>query len=344
MKNNRHGIDSLIYFTFGTIGDFLMVLSFLENIHEDRGNLSIHVVTTKNASLLRQMAEEYPFITVHELSRSIGSTIRLLSFIGKRNLVVTPQTFGRIPFSVKVVAKLLSFPRGRLVGYDDGSRINTFLYNTFLPFDLKKLMIDNLYDWLAVLGFQKTKDLSFRFRPTGVINKVSPGTRFVVIHPFAANSRRSLPESRWKELVAFLAGQNLDSVLITGSAGDREGAARLLPSGVGKKVRNLAGELSVAEMAGLLEHATLFVGVDTGITHLASVLCRPSVVIGNLSNPCWLPQYNDRAVILTNSKNCLCAGNKTGECTYTINGRDYLRCMIDVSQEEIKERINKMIT
>ncbi|MCQ8118544.1 glycosyltransferase family 9 protein [Methylomonas rosea] len=74
----------------------------------------------------------------------------------------------------------------------------------------------------------------------------------------------------WRELVAFLDRQGFKVVLTgSGNPGELE-ALRELQQQLSAEVFNLAGQLSLAQLSALIGKATLFVGPDTGITHLAA--------------------------------------------------------------------------
>jgi ADP-heptose:LPS heptosyltransferase len=99
-----------------------------------------------------------------------------------------------------------------------------------------------------------------------------------------------------------------------------------------------------AQTAALIRDADLYLGVDSGLTHVAGVLGVRSVVIGNLSNPTWLPRYNPYAVILTESKNCVCSGDRNKDCFYEVNGERFFRCMLDVTDEQIESAISQSLS
>jgi heptosyltransferase-3 len=53
---------------------------------------------------------------------------------------------------------------------------------------------------------------------------------------------------------------------------------------------NLAGQLSLAQLTSVLTHAVLYIGVDTGITHLAAATNVPVISLYGPTNPVkWAP-------------------------------------------------------
>ena len=116
---------NLVYFLNGSIGDFLMALFFMENIHENDSSIALYVVTPRNKKAFDELSEAYPYITVVEANRrsfrGMAASIRLLRFMSAANLVVTPPTPGRLPTYIKIVAKLAAlYPGSLFVGFKDG--------------------------------------------------------------------------------------------------------------------------------------------------------------------------------------------------------------------------------
>ena len=78
MKKQRY--KNLIYFQNGSIGDFLMTIFFLENIHLNDNSLVLNVVVPKNFYFLQQFLEKYPYINLEEAEELVvsqtGETVR----------------------------------------------------------------------------------------------------------------------------------------------------------------------------------------------------------------------------------------------------------------------------
>lgn len=97
------------------------------------------------------------------------------------------------------------------------------------------------------------------------------------------------PEDRWTGLMASLAGHGLRSVLPAGSPAERDRAGRLAAALPATTV--VAPPLTLAALAGLCAHARLVVGLDTGLTHLAVALGRPTLALFSGSNPLLTGAY-----------------------------------------------------
>jgi len=113
---------------------------------------------------------------------------------------------------------------------------------------------------------------------------------YVVLHTHPQWTYKQWTVSGWVEIGHYLHQQGLKLVL-TGGAGQVEldyvaAITQQLPA----NTLNLAGQLSLAEMTTLLGNAVLYIGLDTGITHLAAATGVPVIALYGPTNPVkWSP-------------------------------------------------------
>lgn len=168
--------------------------------------------------------------------------------------------------------------------------------NLFLPYPETGSEIDRLLKLLEFLGIplqgrelefpilDKARDELARFKAAHDLGSHP----YVCIHPGARfKSRRWLPE-RFATVGDALARQGL-RVVITGSKDELELACQ-----VERLMRyhalNLAGCTTLDSLALILKEARLLVCNDTGVSHIASALNVPSVVVVAGSDPDrWAP-------------------------------------------------------
>jgi ADP-heptose:LPS heptosyltransferase len=121
-----------------------------------------------------------------------------------------------------------------------------------------------------------------------------PGTARLGAEPYACIHPGSRLESRrWTQAGFAAAGDELArrglQIVLTGSESERPLTARVLAAMDADAV-DLAGQTSLGALAALLAGAKLLVCNDTGVSHLASALGVPSVVIFTVSDPArWAP-------------------------------------------------------
>lgn len=144
---------------------------------------------------------------------------------------------------------------------------------------------DHLYQVLAPLGIRGRAP-----NPRVCIDRQAPssrdGRRFVAIHPSSGSSHKNWPPAQFETLARRCQQAGLDVVWIQGEA-DGEVVpplARAVPAPV-------ARELPLRELAGLLSESALFVGNDSGVSHLAAAVGAPSVVVFRSTQPTqWAPR------------------------------------------------------
>ena len=105
----------------------------------------------------------------------------------------------------------------------------------------------------------------------------------LALHPGSGSEKKNWPEAKWRELIQKLAGSRL--LLVGGEAeeGRLERLAEAAPC-------ELARSLPLAELAARLSTCSVFVGHDSGISHLAAAVGTPSIVLwGDTSEPVWRP-------------------------------------------------------
>jgi heptosyltransferase-3 len=110
---------------------------------------------------------------------------------------------------------------------------------------------------------------------------LAPASTYAVIHPFAATAEKTWPVSSFLELARYLRQSlGLEPVFI-GAQSDDVSALSAWRTVVGS---------SLAEIAGLMREAALFIGNDSGPAHVAAAFGVPEVVLfGPSSLETWAP-------------------------------------------------------
>lgn len=107
----------------------------------------------------------------------------------------------------------------------------------------------------------------------------TPGQPLVVLHPYPMYAYKQWHVGGWVALIDWLLAQGFAVALSGGPAvGEREYVARVA-AGASGPVLNLAGKLSFGESAELIRRARLFVGPDTGATHVAAATGTPTIAL-----------------------------------------------------------------
>lgn len=110
------------------------------------------------------------------------------------------------------------------------------------------------------------------------------GSGPVVLHPGAASAARHWPAERWRQVAAALAADG-HAVVVTGSPAEA-GLGHAVAGGLAG-VEDRTGAHTLVGLSGLVRDAELVLSADTGVAHLATGWCVPSVVLFGPVPPQW---------------------------------------------------------
>ncbi len=122
-----------------------------------------------------------------------------------------------------------------------------------------------------------------------------PGDGYAVIHLGSGGDRKLLPTERWAEVIEQAAPV---PVLLTCGPADRRTVGDLCGlSNQSGRVTVVAGQ-PITTIAGLLAGAAIYLGCDSGVTHLAAAVGVPTVALFGPTDPAtWAPRGERITVI-----------------------------------------------
>ena len=129
------------------------------------------------------------------------------------------------------------------------------------------------------------------------------GTRPVaLVHPGSGSRHKCVKPEIMLRVLEGLQGDGVEPLLLQGPADD-EVIERLLLRLPRRPI--LLRGLSMRQLAGVLSQVELYLGHDSGVTHLAALLGTPTVALFGPTDPArWAPQGT--AVTVINEKPCGC--------------------------------------
>jgi ADP-heptose:LPS heptosyltransferase len=99
-------------------------------------------------------------------------------------------------------------------------------------------------------------------------------------------------------------------------------------------IQNVAGKISLKDLCYLLKEASLFVGVDSGIMHLASSLDVPVVGIFGPTDPFYVGPQNRRSIVVREEMEC-------APCY--LKGCEERRCMKNLGVKKVLDACEQLI-
>ncbi|MDO8517962.1 MAG: glycosyltransferase family 9 protein [bacterium] len=273
-------IRKAVTFRPASIGDSLMGKYFLENIRAQYPDTRLGLVVGSRAGMLRDLFAGEPWLTVVEANRHAPRSLGALwQEWRESDAVLTYYTAGAIPLSTKLIARTLA-RRGALVGFDDTSTLNRYLYDYLLPRPIRDREVRlHERDVLLALGVPVSAEhLSLTYVPiAGVAEKFGITGAYTIVHLFSGSKSRGLTTAHMRELLVALAHEMPGTVLVlSGGAGDAAEAAEAsagLPSIV------IAGRATLQELMNLIAGSRAVVSLDTGVGHIAAHLGRTPIIL-----------------------------------------------------------------
>ena len=129
------------------------------------------------------------------------------------------------------------------------------------------------------------------FRRQQLLVELDPGLHEITAQPYLVllhgttwNSKY-WPEASWLELIRLLTGAGWRCLLPWGNEDERQRAQRLQTAGGEHAV--ILPRLPLTGLTRVLLHAHAFVGVETGIGHLAAVLDIPGIMLHGPTDPAY---------------------------------------------------------
>lgn len=150
----------------------------------------------------------------------------------------------------------------------------------------------------------------------------------IVIHPGASNgwAKRWTPEG-FGAVARQLVSQRGALVALTGSRGEADLTSEIA-SAVGAGVINLAGQVTLPELAGVMAAADLVISGDSGPLHLATQLGRPVVGIYGPSDPALSGPFSGQYDVVRLDLPCSPCYNATAPAICPLG---HHRCMRDLA-------------
>ncbi|MGH8476938.1 MAG: glycosyltransferase family 9 protein [Methylococcales bacterium] len=113
---------------------------------------------------------------------------------------------------------------------------------------------------------------------------------YAVLHMYPQWIYKRWTVQGWAAVGRFLEQQKIRLVLSGGPDPEEIEYLNEIQRDLPENTVNLAGRVSIAELAGIIRGASLFIGPDTGITHLAAATGIPVIALYGPSNPVkWAP-------------------------------------------------------
>lgn len=216
----------------------------------------------------------------------------------------------------------------------------------FPPWDARRHLTDHLLSELSRYGFSIIEKLPKLFlnesdriwgedfwRREGLT--AEDRSRVMVLHPGSGSKKKVWPWERFVDLAGYLQKRLGSRILIVLGPAEGEEVQKAFERMEGPSPI-LAKGLSLVRLASVMEGCRLFIGNDSGISHMAAALGLPTIAIFGPTDPkVWSPR-GEKVLIIGSKIPCSpCPRERFFQC------KDFA-CLKGIEMEEVLKGLNKM--
>jgi lipopolysaccharide heptosyltransferase II len=287
----KHVRSILVITKHNFMGDTIVATPLLRGLRQVYPDATITLLTGRQAA---KTLEEFPFVDRVEAydpkgtQKGVAASWRIICDL-RQKIGGSPDICLAVDRSIRAaIIALLCRARVR-AGFDTEGR--GCLLTHRVPYDPEKRESECCLDILRAVAPKECREISFdpmpllcvteaeRKRGAAILReREAIGPTLVGIQPGASYRGKQWSPAKFAEIATALAAEGASIVLL--GAGDSEKkASRQLREAAGDQVPiiDLTGETSMRETMGILTHLSLFIGNDTGVSHIAASLGAASV-------------------------------------------------------------------
>ncbi len=283
--------ERILVISMRYLGDVLLTTPLLHSLRQTYPDCKLDIlVFDSTAAILEGNPDIDRVICIPQRPTLSESFILIRRLFRSYGLAIVTQTGDR-PFYYSLVAsgtRIAAVPPKKNTGW-----WKRWFMHSWVEFDdkethtvLQHLKLDEL------IGVRPSFSLVPPRPSEEIQNSIfSPGeTNYAVLHLHPQWHYKRWTEQGWIAVCRYLDKQGV-SVVLSGSPAQAEidyiaKIQQSLPS----SVINIAGKTSLAQLSDIISRASLFIGPDTGITHLAAATGIPVITLYGPTNPVkWAP-------------------------------------------------------
>jgi predicted lipopolysaccharide heptosyltransferase III len=292
----------VLFVRLRSLGDTVLSTPLYAALKAWRPDLRIAVlVESPNSEVLKHNPDLDQVLTIPGSSGSLSSLV-------SRPAVLREIRASRFDCCINLhggsTSAWLTFLSGSVHRVGLTSFRNTFAYTHTLDIPSRKgdgtkwHTVEYQMEWLRQLGLPEAAIPHLRVIPPPELKApvlryldelgVKPGSRYAVVQPTSKFFTKEWTPEGFAEVAGYLVREHGLQVVLSGGPGE-ESKLRRVAQHCREKVVVCAG-VSVGELLWVLRGAHLFVGNDSGPTHLAAALGVPTVVLfGSSDAEVWYP-------------------------------------------------------
>jgi ADP-heptose:LPS heptosyltransferase len=332
------------YYVFGgAIGDALLGIHLARVLALNAPNAQLVLVAMRENTFAKELVGTVSSASYIELSKTRWTDwFKLPQFLASvSNSVVYEPTTGPVPLWWALPLFLMRLRGGTQIRYHMRTHEHSVpATTTSLTYTCSsENLFDTVYPILDAWKLPSTKrvtpSLSYDVSDTGTKNHT------MLFHFFAGQYRRSFPVEKSNNVLQLARKKFPEHRFVVSCVANELPRAERMVEGVTNVTIKI--DVAVSELLTLIKESDIVVGVASGVTHISSQLGQPSVVLCNLSDPCWLPTYAKTSRLLYDKTHCSCSGEKSGECSEMTPEGSVYRCLYNIKPESVVETMEEFL-
>jgi ADP-heptose:LPS heptosyltransferase len=318
------------------IGDLVFSLPLLKALRDQFPQAVIHSIVKP---YLAELLKDSPYVDKISFRESgFAAKLRLLKELRKNNydllisLSRSEECLGMASFSnAGIKAGFPTFPWKPFFNVKETIAGHNSWYNNSKLLKALGIAVSQ-NDYVGLMRIDATADTFFL------------PERFVVISPGASNRRltKAWEEEKFADLI-FLLYEKFSLIPVLVGSADNVVPNKIIEDYVTKKVGgdkiklvNFSGKINLQTLCAVIKKSALFVGIDSGVMHLASSLDIPVVGLFGPTDPFYVGPQNEKSIVVKN-ETLECAPCYLKDC-------DHRNCMRLISVQSVMNACEKLLS
>ncbi len=280
-------LEKILVIAMPYLGDVLLATPLIHSLKVAYPNAQLDVLVFKNTQMMLEGNADISNVITVQHRASFQEKCQLIWQIFRRyNAVFALPTNDRAFFYSLLAAPLRinAVPQKNKTGW-----WKRFFVSHWVEFDDDKT--HTVLQHLKLLDLIDVEPCYKLIPPQTENTSLLPANlKYAVLHCCPQWTYKQWTSENWVNVAKYLLSLGITPVFSGGNAPDELAYIENLISQLPETAINLAGKTSLAELTEIIKNAQLFIGVDTGATHLAAATGIPVIALFGATNPVvWSP-------------------------------------------------------
>jgi heptosyltransferase-3 len=272
----------ILVITLRRLGDVLLTTPLLRTLRMHRPHATLDTLVFRGSERILKGNPDIDRVLTMPQRPSMRESLALIGQLWRRyDLVVSTQAGDRPTFYAFVAGRfrvgLLPFP-GR-----DGGWWKRFIHHRAVQADPEMHRVEELRQFALALGIEHWSDLVCP--EAGSADEIAPAAPYAILHPNPMYRYKRWADESWRALARGLVKRGLSVVATEGRDAEERAYVDALWAPADVPIMRERGRLDWAGLTALLKGASVYIGPDTSMTHLAAGSGCPTVALYGPTRP-----------------------------------------------------------